>query len=116
MYLNSTPLFSVAKKIMKCKTKIRFKTKAFIVLFFFVVSVTAGVWFGSGSLPLGTSINDFDGDGIPDWLEIVLGLSPTDFSDGTGDIDNDGIPNNIDKSYGNRLIITIYPIEGERLP
>ena len=95
---------------------INIKTKLFFVIFFFVVSVSAGVWFGYGALPVGPSWADFDGDGIPDWLETVLGLSPTDSSDGTGDIDNDGIINKDDKSYGTRLITTIYPIEGERLP
>jgi len=95
---------------------INIKTKLFFVIIFFVTSVSAGIWFGYGPLSYNASWGDIDGDGVPNWLEYVLGMKPTDKSDGTEDIDKDGIPNNIDKSYGNRLITTIYPIEGERLP
>ncbi len=99
---------------MKHKTNIRLK--ALLVSFFFVLSLSAGIWFGYGNLPPGASQTDLDGDGIPDWLEVLLDLNPNDSSDGIGDIDIDETPNNVDTSYGDRTITTIYPIPGERLP
>ena len=92
------------------------KTK--ILIFILVVSLVAaaGVWFGYGSLPPGTSQTDLDNDGIPDWLEILLGLNPNSPSDAAGDIDGDGTLNTNDTSYGYHTIITIYPVNGENIP
>ena len=49
-------------------------------------SVVAGVWFGYGPSPQ----YDSDGDGIPDWLELLLGLDPLAANNSTGDVDGDG--------------------------
>lgn len=37
--------------------------------------------------------NDSDGDGMPDWWELVYGLDPFDSIDRNEDLDNDGIDN-----------------------
>lgn len=40
-----------------------------------------------------TEVYDTDADGIPDITENALGLNPADWTDGTGDLDGDGVPN-----------------------
>jgi hypothetical protein len=72
----------------------------------------AGVWFGYGPSPQ----YDSDNDGIPDWLEILLGLDPLATNNPSGDVDGDGVPNGVDTEYGNHLIVTVQPVPGERIP
>lgn len=76
------------------------------------ITIKAGVWFGYSSYPG----YDTDADGIPDWLEKLLGLDELDEDDATGDEDGDGIPNGEDTSYGPLEIVTCYPVKDERLP
>jgi len=40
-----------------------------------------------------TTVDDNDGDGIPDVEEVLLGLNPADPSDAFGDLDGDGLTN-----------------------
>lgn len=72
----------------------------------------AGVWFGYGPNPQ----YDTDHDGIPDWLEILLGLDPLATNNPSGDVDGDGVPNGVDTEYGNHQIVTVQPVPGERIP
>jgi hypothetical protein len=76
------------------------------------ITLKAGIWFGYSPYPG----YDTDADGIPDWLEKLLGLDELDTDDSDGDVDGDGIPNSEDTSYGPYTIITYYPVKGERLP
>lgn len=72
----------------------------------------ASVWFGY--MPGGNG--DSDNDGVPDWLEQLLGLDPLVTNNGGGDADADGIRNTNDFEYGNHLIVTVQPVAGERVP
>jgi len=44
--------------------------------------------------------SDDDNDGIPDTIEISYGLNPLDASDGQGDLDNDGFSNYLEFTLG----------------
>lgn len=76
------------------------------------LTLTGGIWFGYGAYPG----YDSDGDGLPDWLEQLLGLDHLGQNDADGDVDGDGILNKDDTSYGPLPIRTWYPVQGERLP
>jgi hypothetical protein len=59
-------------------------------------------------------IDDSDGDGIPDVVELELGLNPDDPSDAMGDLDGDGASNLAEhragtdpKDPGDRLVVFI---------
>ena len=91
---------------------LRRTTHVFAATVIFALSVGAGVWFGYGPSPQ----YDSDNDGIPDWLEILLGLDPLATNNPSGDVDGDGVPNGVDTEYGNHQIVTVQPVPGERIP
>src|SRR6185503_14373471 len=39
------------------------------------------------------TVADFDGDGMPDYFEQLVGLNTNDLSDASGDLDGDGMSN-----------------------
>lgn len=43
------------------------------------------------SIGFSPNANDFDGDGIPNWLEVAMGTNPF-----VADTDGDGVPDNVD--------------------
>jgi hypothetical protein len=47
-----------------------------------------------------TVVADFDRDGIPDAVETALGLNANDATDGTGDLDGDGMSNQAEYAAG----------------
>ena len=62
--------------------------------------VTNRVAYANGLNP---TVADNDNDGIPDALEIAAGLGPLDWSDATGDLDGDRIPNLWESAMGSSM-------------
>jgi len=89
-----------------------FATRLVMVVLLSAATSLFAVWFGYSP----TANADSDNDGIPDWLEQLLGLDPLVVNNGGGDVDGDGVSNNVDTVYGNHLIVTVQPVPGERIP
>src|SRR5262249_5054086 len=58
-----------------------------------VVSNPASIGPGTQLAFTNYTVADFDGDGLPDYFEQLLGLNTNDVSDAAGDLDGDGMSN-----------------------
>jgi hypothetical protein len=58
-----------------------------------VVSNLASIGPGTQVAFTNYTVADFDGDGMPDYYEALLGLNTNDVSDAAGDLDGDGMSN-----------------------
>jgi hypothetical protein len=58
-----------------------------------VVSNLASIGPGTQVAFTNYTVADFDGDGLPDYYEALLGLNTNDVSDAAGDLDGDGMSN-----------------------
>ncbi|MBN1421752.1 MAG: hypothetical protein JXP34_23465, partial [Planctomycetes bacterium] len=68
----------------------------------FAFAYAAAATPGEGRDPF-LSVFDLDEDGVPDPIEIELGLDPKDPSDGAGDLDGDGLTNAEEAALRTRL-------------
>lgn len=66
-----------------------------------VGGVTNSVAYARGLDPLKA---DFDKDGIPDLTELAAGLDPIDWTDATGDLDGDRVPNLWEYAMGTSML------------